>query len=1149
MNQAGHPSAALQQPMANHHAQGPPPQSPASTHSSIPGPATNMPTRPNYPPNSPASRQQQWRPAASNGRPPNMSGMPMNPQQQGPQQHLQGMSGNRSAQGSPSRPPQQIQQSQSTPQVRPLYGQSAQGQQPRPAFTSPTPAGPLMNNAMSTHMGQSQTSMQNGQRPMMSTPSMPQPYRPPQQATSPADLSAGQQPSPGVDELNQQFGSMGVASRASRSKRVYPGMQQSSPLQDQFPATQSQPGFPSNQQPGMASPQQFQQQPGMVPPQQFQQQPGMVPPQQFQQQPGMVPPQQFQQQPGMVPPQQFQQQPGAIPPQQFQQQPGAIPPQQFQQQPGMFQQQPPATNFQQNFTPGQPPIPQQPMSSMQLPQQKHRINPDQIPSPVALHEADQNQYMSTPYMTMSRTVPPLAASKFTVFDNGNCSPRFIRSTIYNIPITEDLISTSKLPFGVIVQPLADLEPTDTPVPLVDFGINGPVRCSRCKGYINPFFQFVHGGRKFVCNLCSFESEVPTQYFENLDMSGRRIDISQRPELLYGSCEFTVTPEYCARPTKSVSYFFAIDVSYNAVRSGMLAACASALKQFLYSSQRPMPNGSTVGFITFDKAVHFYSLKPNLEQFQMMIVGDIDEMFVPLSEGLLVDPIESKTVIINFLDSLPQIFANTTITEPVLGAACQAAFSALKQYGGKLSIFQTALPTFGPGALKNREDVKILGTDKERQLYESQEYFWKKLAQDCTTNGIGVDTYLFPNAYIDVATVGMLSAVTSGDTYLYMNFDANKDGEKFINDMQRALFRSYGFDALLRVRVSDGLKVTDYYGNFYMKNSTDIELAGIDSLKAFGVVLKHDGKLDEKQDAHIQAALLYTTSDGQRRVRVHNLSLPTTSQLTNVFRFAEMDTSVNFFAREAIQNAFNSPLKTLRDQISARCVKILASYRSNISTQSSPGQLILPESYKLYPLYALSLLKSRALRGGKIIPSDLRVSSMRLLNSIGVTESVAYMYPNMYDFTEPATNVGQLNESGIMVLPPIVRVSFERMNTQGFYIIENGRHMFLWIGREAPSHKLQALFGVDAIQQVDATSRRIPQVNTTPSQQLNTVLEFLRQRRARYMQLTIVRHGMDPISEARMSNLLIEDANLDNLSYVDYLVLTHKNVQGETAHGK
>ncbi|KAK6094586.1 hypothetical protein MT418_004878 [Batrachochytrium dendrobatidis] len=263
MNQAGHPSAALQQPMANHHAQGPPPQSPASTHSSIPGPATNMPTRPNYPPNSPASRQQQWRPAASNGRPPNMSGMPMNPQQQGPQQHLQGMSGNRSAQGSPSRPPQQIQQSQSTPQVRPLYGQSAQGQQPRPAFTSPTPAGPLMNNAMSTHMGQSQTSMQNGQRPMMSTPSMPQPYRPPQQATSPADLSAGQQPSPGVDELNQQFGSMGVASRASRSKRVYPGMQQSSPLQDQFPATQSQPGFPSNQQPGMASPQQFQQQPGM----------------------------------------------------------------------------------------------------------------------------------------------------------------------------------------------------------------------------------------------------------------------------------------------------------------------------------------------------------------------------------------------------------------------------------------------------------------------------------------------------------------------------------------------------------------------------------------------------------------------------------------------------------------------------------------------------------------------------------------------------------------------------------------------------------------------------------------------------------------------------------------------------------------------
>eukprot|EP00842_Homolaphlyctis_polyrhiza_P001198 jgi/Hompol1/2079/HPOL_003785-RA len=503
---------------------------------------------------------------------------------------------------------------------------------------------------------------------------------------------------------------------------------------------------------------------------------------------------------------------------------------------------------------------------------------------------------------MSRTVPPLAASKYVVYDNGCCSPKFIRSTLYNVPTAEDILKTSCLPFGVIIQPLADVDIYDTQVPLADFGALGPVRCGRCKAYVNPFFQFVQGGRKFICNLCSFETEVPPEYFANLDMSGRRVDIDQRPELLFGSCEFTVTPEYSSRPAKPVSYLFAVDVSYNSVKSGMLATFTSAIKHFLYSGEYSLPAGATVGFITFDRAVHFYSLKPSLEQFHMMVVGDVNEMFVPLSQGLLVDPAASRNVIINFLDNLPRVFANNTVAEPALGAACQAAFDALhlqilqKQHGGKLSIFQTALPTYGPGPLKNREDVKLLGSDRERLLYEPQEFFWKKLAQDYVNAGIGVDTYLFSSTYIDVATVGVLSAMTSGDTFLYANFDASRDAEKFGNDLQRTLNRRFGFEALLRVRVSNGLKVVEHFGNFFMKNSTDVEFAGIDSLKAIGVALKHDGKLDEKLDTHIQAALLYTTAEGQRRVRVHNLSLANTSQLANVFRFAEMDTSINFFCK-------------------------------------------------------------------------------------------------------------------------------------------------------------------------------------------------------------------------------------------------------------
>src|SRR5688572_6746148 len=97
----------------------------------------------------------------------------------------------------------------------------------------------------------------------------------------------------------------------------------------------------------------------------------------------------------------------------------------------------------------------------------------------------------------------------------------------------------------------------------------------------------------------------------------------------------------------------------------------------------------------------------------------------------------------------------------------------------------------------------------------------------------------------------------------------------------------------------GLRVDEHFGNFNMRNTTDVELAGIDSDKAFGALLKYDSKIDEKTDAYIQCALLYTTSSGQRRVRTHNLSVSVTTLLGNVFRHAEMDTTVNFLAKQGV----------------------------------------------------------------------------------------------------------------------------------------------------------------------------------------------------------------------------------------------------------
>ena len=126
--------------------------------------------------------------------------------------------------------------------------------------------------------------------------------------------------------------------------------------------------------------------------------------------------------------------------------------------------------------------------------------------------------------------------------------------------------------GFAVQPCARIGPGEAGLATIDMSVlGGPLRCRRCKAYINPNVKFVDGGRKFICNLCGVDTEVPPEYFCNLDHTGRRADTAERPELSRGSYEFLTTTDYCKGSTfpQSAAYIFVIDVSYSSFQSGMV----------------------------------------------------------------------------------------------------------------------------------------------------------------------------------------------------------------------------------------------------------------------------------------------------------------------------------------------------------------------------------------------------------------------------------------------------------------------------------------------------------------------------------------------------------------------------------------------------
>ena len=135
-------------------------------------------------------------------------------------------------------------------------------------------------------------------------------------------------------------------------------------------------------------------------------------------------------------------------------------------------------------------------------------------------------------------------------------------------------------------------------------------------------------------------------------------------------------------------------------------------------------------------------------------------------------------------------------------------------------------------------------------------------------------------------------------------------------------------------------------------------------KAIAVEVKHDDKLTEEDGTYIQVALLYTSVSGQRRLRIINQSLRTCSQMGDLYRNCELNTVINFFAKQSMYKLLEHNPKTVKDALVARTAQMLANYRKNCASPSSAGQLILPECMKLLPLYVNCLIKSDAVSGGK-----------------------------------------------------------------------------------------------------------------------------------------------------------------------------------------
>ena len=734
-----------------------------------------------------------------------------------------------------------------------------------------------------------------------------------------------------------------------------------------------------------------------------------------------------------------------------------------------------------------------------------------------------------------------------------------RSTTSTVPNTASMAASCKVPTGGILRPFAN--PDDDELDIVQPGPAGIVRCKRCRTYINPFVTWLENGRRWRCNVCSQLNDTQSAYFCHLDEKNQRRDIAQRPELSKSVVEWMAPSEYMVRAPQAPAYFFVIDVSATAVRTGMLASAANAIRQSL--DELPGGERVMVGFITFDTAVHYYSLKPKTSNPQMMVVGDLKELFVPVPDDLLVYLKDSRAAVESLLDNLPTMFAKNKAVESCLGPALKAAFTVMKNNGGKMSVFQSTMPTLGDGALKPREEVRLMGTPNEVKVLRPQNLWYKDTAAEFTKAQISVDMYLFPTQYIDVSALTELSKVTAGVTYTHVGFNPARDGAKFESQLIKRLTQEVALEAVLRIRCTKGMKISNFYGNFFIRGNDLLALPICSSDSVFGFDLVHDEQSINIPYVTIQSALLFTTTCGDRRIRVATQVLRTTGRITEFMGSVDAEACAVLLSKQALEVGIKTNLDNARNRVQQICVDMISTAKGGdkrtvsgytVPQQQKPGDegdQIIPDCLQLLPLYTLAMLKNVAFRGGTDVHPDERIASHMALRSMFVKDLLSFIHPRLYAIHDMDDQVGlpsdddddEVNTAGRekIVLPGAINLSVERLSSEGVFLLDNGVDAFIWVGRASNPAIISALFGVESLENVDPSQLKLNSIGNDVASRLNTIIQALHEEDdPSFSSVTpsihIIREG-DMAMEARFFWNFIEDRaqfNGGTYSYSEFM---------------
>ena len=498
-----------------------------------------------------------------------------------------------------------------------------------------------------------------------------------------------------------------------------------------------------------------------------------------------------------------------------------------------------------------------------------------------------------------------------------------------------------------------------------------IRCRRCRTYLNCYC--VIKMNKWQCNCC--------QLFNQLETND---PLLLKPILSSNSVEYFAPQEYMIRPPMATTWYIVSD------DLKVFKTLLNALPNMPHSQHR-----LRVGLV--------YSCSDTimLTSNGLMIFNDVeDELLCPKEELLL--SIYNGTEINTATLELIQDFI-----EECSKYQSRLAQSLVMDITPILSLMIYSLKSSGGSIIHHFRSPTTVSKSKQ-------------LALDASRCHIGISGYT--NCKNDL---NHLSQYTGGCL-----FPISTNTIESPSHLYTFLCQSIALESVLRIRTISNLKAVQYYGQFFTRSSDLLAIANVHPNNTYIIEYTIEEQLVD-QFVYFQCALLHTSDEGDRRIRVLTNKVPV---VTTTIALQQINPMVicSWLSRKALELQLMNSIDAIGHKTTSLCVLM------------KQNQVMLN---KTFTLLILGLCKNLFL-----IHLNKAEFSRIGMNGWCLDALYQHCYPKILSLTTiDPQSVSTIELKDIQILPS----STQHLTHDGLYLIQTPLVWCIWMSRDCTSPLLNA----------------------------------------------------------------------------------------------